>query len=954
MDGSLVGRDRELAELRRLAGAAAAGSGALLVLSGEPGIGKSSLLAQWLAEATAAGAVTLLGRAVADEGVPATWPWREVLESAARAGIPGLGPQLLDVTDAAAANADAAGERFRVLDRAARALVDAASTTTSGLVVGLEDLQWADEGTVRLLAHLVRYAGTARLLLVATVRDGPGRPELEQLLADPAVRVLRLEPLSRTDVAAVLATGPDRASGLDDRTVDLLHRRSGGNPLYLTELARLPADGSIGVDDDAPLPERLRRLVARRVAMLSPACREVVGACAAIGDDVDLALLAEVAGPPGEILAAVDEAVDHGVLRDEADRPGRLRFSHEVLRMGCYDALPRAERVRWHRLLADAIDRPDLPDSRAGELARHRCRSAVDEGSVRLALGACVRAGRVTQRTLALEESVQWWTTALELLDRVPLAGTVADPDTSVDRAGVLVELAEACYRVGRVDDALEHCREAVAAAEAQGRPDLAAAAALVVRGIGGPPAGAVAELCERARALLGEEASARRARVLAQHAVALTELGLIGEAEPLAAEALALAERLDDAHALVDALWANHDVAHGPDAAAQRLALGRRLGALARLVDRPDAVMWACLWRVEAQLQLGDLSRLDQEQDQLERLADELGWPLVRWHALRLRACRALLAGRFAECRQLIRDLEHVASQLPGSAGFMVMAFDAELAWRTGGPDPFPKPDTQLPPEPIAMAMYGLWQQELGDRETAALMHARLRPHLADLPVDTRWLPTMVCAGELAAALDDPATAAQCLELLRPYADQFVNALAGVHGSVRRTLGVLEAATGDPDAGVAQLRAAVAAESAMGALPDEARGLLELARVLERRRAAGDADAALDAARAALRLARRLGMRPVSDRAAALVERLQAAAADSGATLTGREREIVGLLAAGLANREIAARLVLSERTVESHVRNVLSKLGFDNRTQVASWAHRAGLATTVAGGRH
>jgi DNA-binding CsgD family transcriptional regulator len=221
------------------------------------------------------------------------------------------------------------------------------------------------------------------------------------------------------------------------------------------------------------------------------------------------------------------------------------------------------------------------------------------------------------------------------------------------------------------------------------------------------------------------------------------------------------------------------------------------------------------------------------------------------------------------------------------------------------------------------------------------------LVPTLDTLPVNIRWPAIVAIAGELAVAFDDPTTAARCYRLLLPYAQLYLASSYGYRGAFARTLGVLAGAGGDHGAADRHLEAAEAMETRVGAPAELAMARLAHARVLRARDARGDRDRALALAELAARTARRLGMAPTIDGATALLHQLSGVGPDTVGSLTARERQVALLLADGLANRAIADQLAVSERTVESHIRNLLTKLDLANRTQVAAWTLRAGLRT-------
>ena len=290
------------------------------------------------------------------------------------------------------------------------------------------------------------------------------------------------------------------------------------------------------------------------------------------------------------------------------------------------------------------------------EVARHRLRAVVDADSARLAIVAAGQAAQDAVRRLAFEDAAYWYGVEADL--------AAPAERTEADRASALVRRADALHRGGQVTAALDEARRAVDLAEHGGLPQIAAAAALVVRNIGGPVSEEIAALCARARAIVPATETVAQAQLMGLHALALIESYRTAEAERLSREAMALAEATGDADALILAIQARQALDHGPGTLDVRRELSRRLAAIGEAAGRPEATLWAMLWRVDLTLQAGNLADLDAELRELEHHVSQLGWPLARWHLLRAQATRALLSGQLTLAADLAGQARDVAAQ--------------------------------------------------------------------------------------------------------------------------------------------------------------------------------------------------------------------------------------------------------------------------------------------------
>ncbi|WP_433295386.1 AAA family ATPase [Actinoplanes sp. CA-030573] len=888
MSTVLVGRVAEVVALDALRAGAVRGSGAVALLIGEAGIGKTAVVEEAVARAAAAGLTVLTGRADPDEGAPAFWPWLRLLDS----DVDGLSPSLLALADE---GESAAAARFRAGRDVVTAL--AAAAERAPLLLVLEDLHWADPASLALLAAVAREVASHPILVLGTSRTAIDLPD---------ATVLPLGPWDTAAVASYLS-GFGAAHGT---WAPVVHDLGGGNPLYTRELTRLLVrEGRLTRPAGAiDLPDGLRRLVSRRTARLSPGCRSLLGLAAAGGAEISTPVLGAAfdaaspdSAPPLDSAALLSEAVDAGVLVDDPWAPSRLRFAHELVRQACYADLGRDARIRAHALIADALA---ATGGTPIEIARHRVRAAVDPASRVAAADACVAAARQATAALDHREAVRWLTRALE----------------NAPSAALRLERAGAAYRDGRLDLAIDDCEAIV--------DEIGAPAALAVRGVGGL-GGTVGprliRICERALALDLDEAD--RAQVLAQYAFLIAEMHDSPRAEPFSREAMELAERSGHPGALVAAIHARHEVLDPVVDVVEVRELAGRCVELAGPSGRPDAELWVRVWRLDTCLATGDLGEYDAEYTRLADLVDRLGWPIARWHLLRARAAREQLSGRLAEAAATAVEARDLAlrAQDP-SAGLLLQAFLNGISQLTGGaewPADMAALSDRYPGVPIGVVQLGRIAMDLGDRDIATAQTVKMRALMPRLPVDGRRPYIVVTAGEVASWVGDLALAADCYRLALPYSGRFLNSMSACFGAYDRSLGTIAAALGRPEAD-AHFAAAVAAEERLGCPPFLALAQLAYARFL---RTAAESRRSRELAAQALATARRLGMSKVATEAAAL-------AGDD--VLTAREREIAVLVAAGLANRAIAGKLFLSERTVETHVRSILRKLGLTSRADL------------------
>jgi ABC-type cobalamin transport system ATPase subunit len=420
----LVARAREMAIGRDALVRAARDRGAALVLSGDAGVGKSHLLAALAAEARERGFHVLLGRCFADAGQRAFAPWREALGEETFAAS----------TGESRASLGALGDRARTFEAVLAAI--AARADARAVVVGLEDLHWADRDSLALFLHVARFALRAGALLVGTVRapdlDGARNEALDEVLAELARDErsvhLSLRPFSEVEVGELCAAlgGGDVPQAMA-RTI---HAETGGNALYVREIMRhLVEEGKVALRDgrlatdfsasELGLPPSIRHLVRQRVARLSERAAALVRGASVVSAPVDLATLAEVAGLDVDAaLDALDESLASGVMRATG---ARYELGHAIVRRAIHEDLSPDRRARLHRRAADALARASSPDHAeiAAQLHASRALSGAERG-----VSHAILAAEAASRTGAHERAAALLTIADDLV--APLGAEAA------------------------------------------------------------------------------------------------------------------------------------------------------------------------------------------------------------------------------------------------------------------------------------------------------------------------------------------------------------------------------------------------------------------------------------------------------------------------------------------------------------------------------------------------
>jgi DNA-binding CsgD family transcriptional regulator len=951
--GALIGRRVELDALQHALTGLETGTRSIVQIAGEQGIGKTRLIAELCASAEHLRYLVFSGRSAEFEQAEPFGVLVDALDdylsSLDRRELDDLDVELDELASVFPALARLVGdpvatspaERHRAF-QAVRALLDALGRRRP-VVLALDDLHWADAASVELVSYLLRRPPRGRVLAVMTFRPTqlPRRlvPVVEASTREPWVVRLDLEPLSPEEAGELVDPGLPRP------VRDELYRLSGGNPFYLEELARAArrgggdAFGSLTGTGGAPVPAAVQGVLAEEVAALSPRARALIQGAAVVGDPFEVGLAWTVGdGPEADELAALDELLEADLVRPSAI-PRRFEFRHPLVRHAVYEAAGPGWRIGAHARAAAALAAQGAGvGPRAGHLERSARPGDVTAAGL-LVEAADAAAGR------APAAASRWYEAALRIL---PETGTVRPR-----RLDVLIGLARSLESVGRLED---------------GRAALVEALELVPPEASAQRVGLMVN-CARLEQLLGRHGDARRRLqqalselpdpASAEAAELKVELGLAARFAGDWATMRARAQEAIDAAALAgartvqanaEALLAFAAAESGGAETRVEQALDRAAALVDQLSDEELAE------RIESAHFLGwaeiFLGRFDDADRHLRRGLDVAGGSGHGPHLL-MTSGRALvrsIRGDIATATDLAASAVEIA-RLSGNAQLLAWALDIECrvatargdldsAIRSGEEGVALAAELGTPwiSAPVGSAL-GAARQDAGDPESCRteLLQWGGGP---DLPLLRLWARCVgyeaLTRAELALGhverADEWVRRAEALDtsLSPPAAALTLRARARVllaRGAPSEAVATSrEAARIEDEVGarVAASQSRIVEGQALAAVDRRDEAITALQRAEEDLAACGAVRYADEAARELRRLGRRVTRRGRG-----------VAAGDTG--LTGRELEVARLVMTGKTNREIAAELFVSEKTVETHLSHAFTKLGVSSRAALA-----------------
>jgi DNA-binding CsgD family transcriptional regulator len=994
----LVGRERELARMSAALDRAAAGQGGVLLLAGEGGVGKTRLARALADAARERGMAVADGRAYAVEtGVPYAIfadALRPMLRRHDAAGLTvltrGTGrdlthifPTLFDAGSPASASGESPAEiKARIHWSFVQLLARLAARQP--LLLLLDNLQWADAASIELLHFTARQAheaGAGHVVIVGTYNDAEHernavlRNAEQSLVSLGIARVERLEPLSLASLVELVQRAFQNEEPAVERFAGLLHGWTRGNAFFVEEtLKSLVEHGTLRrIDgrwtgwevDELTLPRSVRDMVLGRLARVSAGARAVLDLAAVLGTRVPYSTLRVVSpAPPDALLAALDELRQLGLLVDAAEpETDCYDFSHPLVRDTAYDALGRARVQLLHGAIAEGLDAHygARAMEHAGELAYHFTRAALGRPHPKT-MPYLLEAGRQSLARHADRAAAGYLQAALDLRDS--LGPDDAHPDVAVD-AELVDSLARARLRIGEHDAALALFRRARDEAESHG--DHARLAAVerrmgLMANANGRHELALAhyEAALRSAAAAGMEELT--ARLHLARANSLQSLGGRDDALREVHEALGIAERLGTAALLARvhrALLLLHAWT-GPVSEAR--AHGERAIALAaqsgeRHVEWSAHSAMAILGGLS-----GDAAATALHVRESERIADEIRSPVLRlwsadvaieyksivgdWTTALALSDRAIPVARALGQRTLLPRLLVWTGLVHRGRGDLSRARQhVEEAWSLTGAADAQRPERPADVHALVPAHTGMagYLMTVGENRRAlevgeaGLLIAERTGYLAWAIY--RLLPFVI---ESSLYLEEYDRAARHNERLRRESEILGHALGLAWANTTDAL--LRYLTGSAAEAVPLLRAAADGLEAVPFVFDAARLRRLVARAL---RDAGDPEGAAKE----LRLAHDVFVRLGAERELGYArEELRALGAKppvaprsgGGEMLSAREMEIATLVARRRSNKEIAAALGISPRTVSTHLSNIFGKFGVSSRGELTDVVRR------------
>ncbi|MEX2159951.1 MAG: AAA family ATPase [Dehalococcoidia bacterium] len=912
-----VGRRAEMDQLKTALESSLSGRGSLVMLVGEPGIGKSRLAEEFGVYAALRGAQVLTGHCYEGEVALPYRPFTEAFRQYAKSrpddalrdelgpGAPEIAKLISEVRErfpdiSESPPLEAEAERVRLFDSVAEFLRNATNATP--IVLVLDDIHWADKPSLLLMRHLARGVADQRLLIIGAYRD----VELDRThpLAEVVATLRREQPYQRVllrglpqeDVLALLgAIEPSEESAPGRQALAVaLYQETEGNPFFVREvLAHLIEEGQIvhrdgrwqanvGSASDLGIPEGVREVIGRRLSRLSEGCNRMLTLASTMTGGFTWEELKAITGEDeGPLLDVLEEALSHQLVHErKGGQEAKYDFTHALIRQTLYGELSTPRRVLLHRQIGQALETVYAAnlEPHLGELAHHFYQAAPG-GDVDKAVEYAKQAGDHASRIVAWEEAATHYGLALQALE-------LKEPPDDERRCELLLALASAHNQAGDRDKAKTVAAKAAEIARRRNDSQRLARAALEYAFTWGEPGEldepTIAVIQEGIAAIANDE-SALRARLLFRLGMELWLGGAPERGLEPAGQAYELARRVGDTEALAEALFLKHGLAYGPEVAGQRVEEGKELVDLAEASGDKVSAIFGRYMRLRGLLELCDVPGADAELIHYEALADELRRPQYQSWTELFQAGSAARRGRFEEAAQLSREGRALAERAQDDVARLI-AIDllALCLMHSGRIEELAQEDrgiiegVSLPP---AIAYASALESFMGNEtETRHFFEELMHDGLEGAPREGTWTMTLASLAMACAVLHDADRAAILYDLLLPYAGRNILDASGSleFGAADRYLGLLAVTMSRLDDAARHFDDALATNERLGSRPWTAHTQFDYASMLVARGAPGDREKALDLLSKALETAQEIGMKKIVERALALRMELQ------------------------------------------------------------------------------
>lgn len=975
-----IGRQREMSALKGAVDAATTGDGRIVMLAGEPGIGKTRLAQELSSYAESSGAQVWWGSCIEQQGAPPYWPWVQPIRSyvqltAADSLAAQMGPGAADISEIIpevvgkmpdlepASPLDPEQARFRLFDSISRFLGSLAQSQPVVLV--LDDLQWADQPSLMFLEFLASQLTGKRILILGTYRD---------------IEVNREHPLFRT-LAQLARSGSYHREGLggleleqigqligdisgsepSQELVQAIFEHTDGNPFFMTEIIRLLEEKRLSGGhtattglEDLEIPPGVLEVIGQRLNRLSTECEGVLTTAAVIGREFDFELLGSLSeeATESQLLALIDEALDASLVQEVAGHRDIYQFSHALVQQTLRERLSNSRRVRLHLKIGETLETlfGDKPNEYAAELAYHFAEAAPVAGSTKLVEYALL-AGERALETYAHEDALEHFQRGLVAKD---LDQTGSSPAPDAEAAALFFGLgrAQAATLLRKdLDIAFSSLRRAFEFyAETN---DVARAVKVAGYPLPTFPGNHLVAIKTVTRALQLVPSDSPEAGYLLSRAVlvmGLEEADYQGAMESFN-DALDIARRTGDAALETRTMLHSSWVDYWHLKSESTVEKGLRAIEMAQAAKDQTSEVSARFWVGYALLFQGQTGEAQAHASaglaMGEILRDRYRLAAVLW----LNELIAIYKGDWQLAREFNdwglsvspSDPRHSTTRLlveyetgstTGGQHYVEQLVEA-LRLETPGPRYLQAFRGMLIPL-VARITGTAGELDVAEGDAASVISAKnATPQVSNL--------ARLGLGLIAVLRGDTNSAMEQYANLDSVRGSFFVGLSG-----DRALGLLAQTMGDLDQASAHYEAAMASTRKAGYKPELAWTCHDYAVALLERDSVGDRARAHGLLEESISIASELLMQPLMARVTSIRQpvesnSLQTTSFPDG--LTQREIDVIRLVAAGRTDREIADDLIIGVRTVSSHVGSILSKTGAANRAEAASYAVRNGL---------